>query len=581
MYDDSDSTSLGSAIADFRRARNRAELKELIARLRGESIELLSFDEVRKNLKLKGGVPRGIKEIPLDAIVGSVGRYTDFTRDFLPLREATMDRWTRVNVAATGMVGLPPIDVYQIGEVYFVLDGNHRVSVARQHGAQFIQAYVTEIHSRIPLTPDIRPDDLILMTEYVNFLEETQIDKLRPGANLKVTIPGQYGVLLEHISVHRYFMGLDSKREIPYQEAVAHWYDTVYLPVIDIIRRQGILRHFPKRTETDMYLWIADHRAQLEKEWRQQIRTEYAARDLISHFAPRLGNLINRFKRKLLDVIIPVKLEEGPPAGEWRRIAAPSQPKDTLFLDILVPVNGRDDGWCALEQALIIAQQEGSQLHGLHVVPRKKDRNKSAVMEVQEKFNHRCDQAGVIGRLNIAVGSIAEQICEYAHWTDLVVVNLTYPPAPRPLAKLSSGFRDLIRSCPRPILATPHTISQLNRALLAFDGSPKACEALFIATHLACKEKASLMVVSVAENERVTTETLNQAREYLEAQEVEASYLNRSGSISGVILESSKEYDCDLLIMGGYGYHPVLEVVLGSTVDKVLRESHRPMLICR
>jgi nucleotide-binding universal stress UspA family protein len=581
MYYEPDSTSLGSAIADFRRARNQAELRELIARLRGNSIELLSFDKVRKQLKLKGGIPRGIKEIPLDSIVGSVGRYSDFTRDFLPLREANMDRWARVKVATNGMAGLPPIDVYQIGEVYFVLDGNHRISVARQHGAEYIQAYVTEIQSRVPLTPDVQPDDLIVMTEYVNFLEKTQIDKIRPDANLKVTIPGQYGVLLEHIDVHRYFMGLDSRREIPYREAVAHWYDTVYLPIIETIRKQGILRHFPERTETDMYLWIAERRAQLEEELGRQIRTEYAARDLISHFAPRLENLIVRFSRKLLDIIVPDKLEEGPPTGEWRKIAAPSQQTDSLFLDILVPVNGREDGWCALEQALVIAQQEGSRLHGLHVVPRKKDKVKITVTEIQEKFNQRCNQVGIIGQLYITTGRVADQICEHAHWTDLVVVNLTYPPAPRPLAKLSSGFRDLIRFCPRPILATPHAISQLNRALLAYDGSPKAREALFVATHLACKEKIFLVVVSVAEKEQVTEETLKEARSYLETQNVEALYLNRSGSISEAILESSIEYDCDLLIMGGYGYSSVLEVVLGSAVDRVLRESHKPMLICR
>jgi len=110
--------SYGSAFTDFRSARNRAELKELLALLTGETTHLLSFDEVRKQLKLKGGIARGVREIPLDSIVGSVGRYTDFTRDFLPLREGDMERWARVKVAATGLVGMPPIDVYQIGEAY-------------------------------------------------------------------------------------------------------------------------------------------------------------------------------------------------------------------------------------------------------------------------------------------------------------------------------------------------------------------------------------------------------------------------------------------------------------------------------
>src|SRR5690606_41196661 len=112
-------------------------------------------------------------------------------------------------------------------------DGNHRVSVARSMGATHIQAYVTEVRTRVPLTPDIKPDDLIIKAEYADFLEKTRLDELRPEANLQVTVPGKYEILLEHIAVHRYFMGIDFDREIPYKEAVAHWYDEVYMPLVD------------------------------------------------------------------------------------------------------------------------------------------------------------------------------------------------------------------------------------------------------------------------------------------------------------------------------------------------------------
>ena len=246
-----------SALDDFRRARNQAFMKELVARITGESIELLSYEDVRQKLRAYASSERGLQDIPLDAIVGSVGRYHDFTRDFLPRGEVNQDRWARVRAASEGMAGLPPIDVYKIGDVYFVQDGNHRVSVARQLGAKSIQGFVTEVQTRVPISPDIRPDDLIVKAEYARFLEHTHLDELRPQADLSVTVPGQYPILEDHIAVHRYYMGIEQKRSIPNDEAVADWYDNIYLPTVQAIREAGILRNFPNRTETDLYLWLA------------------------------------------------------------------------------------------------------------------------------------------------------------------------------------------------------------------------------------------------------------------------------------------------------------------------------------
>ncbi|MCC7128963.1 MAG: universal stress protein, partial [Anaerolineae bacterium] len=104
------------AVEDFRRARNQASLQGLLSRLTGESNQLLSYNKVRELLKVQGGLERrGVQDIPLDAIVGSVGRYTDFTRDFLPRHDVQQDRWARIHLAASGLAGLPPIDVYKIG----------------------------------------------------------------------------------------------------------------------------------------------------------------------------------------------------------------------------------------------------------------------------------------------------------------------------------------------------------------------------------------------------------------------------------------------------------------------------------
>lgn len=584
--EDANNITIGSAIEDFHQARNRAKLKDLLARLTGESTQLLSFDQVRHQLKLHGSVNRGLREIPLDAIVGSVGRYTDFTRDFLPRRDSARERWTRVKVIASDLAGMPPIDVYKVGEAYFVVDGNHRVSVARQLGASHIQAYVTEVQSRVPLTPDTSPDDLILKAEYANFLEQTQIDKLRPGSDLSVSVPGQYQILLEHIEVHQYFMEIETLSEISYDEAVMHFYDFVYLPVVRIIRALGILRQYPGRTETDLYLWVSKHRRQLAEQFGWEIPTEYAASDLADREYVEKHKLLDRMSQKIIHIILSDTLEAGPPAGEWRQSALADGELKSLFTEILVPVNGHHDGWYALDQALVVAHKENARLHGLHIVAKNAEKKSNAARAVRKEFDQRCAWAEVDGKLTIAAGEIAHEICRHATGADLVITNLAHPPGARPLSRLSSGFRSLIQQCPRPVLATPRTVSPLDKALLSYDGSPKADEALFIAAYLAKHWKVPLVVAAIQdENGKSPPEALARARHYLDLrgqdEHLEITYLIGNGPVGRALLEIAEKQRCTLLVMGGYGRKPVFEVFLGSTVDHILRASRQPTLICR
>ncbi|HZD11202.1 MAG TPA: ParB N-terminal domain-containing protein, partial [Candidatus Binatia bacterium] len=244
-----------SAIQDFHEARRRAALEQVLARLRGQSDALLSYDEVRRLVGERSRVDRGLKEIPLDAIVGSVGRYGDFTRMFLPRSDAMQDRWARVKTVATDMGGWQPIEVYKLGDAYFVIDGNHRVSVARQMGIDTIPAYVTEVKTTVPITANVQPEQLIIKSRQAAFLKRTGLGRLRPHADLLLTEAGSYRQLDEHIRVHRYYMGIEQQREIPFEEAAAHWYDTVYEPIANIIRERGLLQDFPHRSETDLYLW--------------------------------------------------------------------------------------------------------------------------------------------------------------------------------------------------------------------------------------------------------------------------------------------------------------------------------------
>jgi len=278
--------NISLAVQDFRRARRKAALQEVFARISSKSADLLSYEEVRESLKGRKSAKRELKEIPLDAIVGSVGRYKDFTRKFLPRQDSDEGRWARVKAAVMELSGLPAVEVYQIGDVYFVFDGNHRVSVARQLGSTHIQAYVTEVITKVAISPDIQPDELIVKAEYADFLEYSRLDTLRPQADMSVTAPGQYDKLDQQISIVRDFRSKEIKQELSYEEAVVHWFDEFYLPVASVIRDRGLLREFPDRTVTDLFLWVYEHRNTLEKALGWDIGTEEAASDLAERHSP-------------------------------------------------------------------------------------------------------------------------------------------------------------------------------------------------------------------------------------------------------------------------------------------------------
>ncbi len=167
----------------------------------------MSFDQVQELVRSRTEIDRGTQLIPISSIIGSVGRYRDFDRAFLPLEGANRERWQRLDVAFNELRDLPPIEVYKIGEVYFVRDGNHRVSVAKANGLDMIEARVTEIRTMVPLTPETDVDDLIIKAEYAHFLRETHLDETRPDQQIELTEPGRYKILLEHVEVHRYYLG--------------------------------------------------------------------------------------------------------------------------------------------------------------------------------------------------------------------------------------------------------------------------------------------------------------------------------------------------------------------------------------
>jgi hypothetical protein len=278
-----DDELLSRARADFSHARFKAFMNNVWAVLAGQPNTLLSFDAIKEKLRVGGPIYRGVKTVPIEQIVGSLNRYQDFDRVFLPTQSETADRWQRVDQAFYQDISLPPVLLYKVGQVYFVVDGHHRVSVAREQGQIFIEAEVRECATKVNVTIyNLRPEDLEILSEKVDFIERTGIDRLRPGSNIKLTIPDGFDRMLEHIAVHHYFMGLDHQRDISEEEAVAHWYDTVYLPIVRVIRESGILDEFPGKTEGDLYLWVLDHQHYLaENEGQSLTSPEQAARDYL------------------------------------------------------------------------------------------------------------------------------------------------------------------------------------------------------------------------------------------------------------------------------------------------------------
>jgi hypothetical protein len=268
--------------SDYSRVRFKAFLNSVWASINGRPNRLLSYDEVKEKLHIGGPIYRGMQTVRVDQIAGSLNRYHQFDRAFLPTQDDTSARWLSINRAFYQDVSLPPVVLYKVGQVYFVVDGHHRVSVAREKGQDFIDADVRECATRVNITADLKPEDLEILGDKVHFLERTALDHLRPESRLRLTIPDGFERVLEHIAVHRYFMGIDLKRDITEQEAVTHWYDTVYLPIAKIIRKSKILKDFPGKTEGDLYLWVLDHQHYLAESEGQPLQPpEEAARGFI------------------------------------------------------------------------------------------------------------------------------------------------------------------------------------------------------------------------------------------------------------------------------------------------------------
>ncbi len=247
------------AIQDFDAARARAFRRSLRTILTGRAQRLRSIEPVLRAAGFEGRAFGGVQEIPVDKIVGSVApdaKASDFDPAFLPLNRRTRERWTRIYQAMVEGDELPPIDVYKVDGNYYVIDGHHRVSVARNLDRPTINARVINVRTRAPLAPDVDAEALLKAAEYAAFLDITQLHRTRPEARLECSRLGRYDEIMQHIIGHRYFLSLEQKRDVPLQEAAASWYDHVYHPIAEAIRKHHVLEKLPGWTEADLYVEI-------------------------------------------------------------------------------------------------------------------------------------------------------------------------------------------------------------------------------------------------------------------------------------------------------------------------------------
>jgi hypothetical protein len=302
----------------FDSARKKAFLDKVSAFLTGRPTEMLPFNAIRTELRQQNPFYQGTQEIPVDLIVGSVGRYREFTRRFLPLTDSLRERWIGVDNLATA-AGWPPIEAYKVGDVYFVNDGNHRVSVARHMEIPTVEAHVWEYPIAINITPDDTLDDVLIRLGERNFMDKTGLDQIIPDHNIRFTSPGRYPELLAQIQNLRQTLSIIDEAEMPYEEAVAAWYEMIYLPTVQIIHDSNLLESFPGRTEADLFVWLSLYQDKLEAVYGDydnladlaQILADKYKEGSIDKMARQVRNLLGRDELPpLSDLSLDAFLEE-------------------------------------------------------------------------------------------------------------------------------------------------------------------------------------------------------------------------------------------------------------------------------
>lgn len=295
---------LSETESDFTKARNKALFNEIQHFLKPEEAAMISFRDIKELLKPQNQTYIGMQVIPIEKIVGSEGRYKDFDNQFFPKNTFIKERWEHVDEAVIKDIILPPIKVYELGGLYFVRDGNHRVSVAKSKGVEFIDAEVVSLQSEIRLPPVRSLTGMvkeIISYEKRNFYFETSFGDITDYWCLDFSTTGQYDVIYNHILTHKYFINQNQEKEISIEDAITSWFNTVYLPVIHTIDKYKIMKYFKHRTKSDLYVWIIKYFDELKRKFGDNCSLEDAVFDITNEYKISLPTKIkNAFKKYLL-----------------------------------------------------------------------------------------------------------------------------------------------------------------------------------------------------------------------------------------------------------------------------------------
>jgi hypothetical protein len=247
------------AQSDFGRARRRQVASRLARRLRGEPDDvnlILPFDEVIQALGRRSERRIGLQTIPLDSIVGTVDRTREFDRSFRPTTRRVRRRWQRIAEAIRRGESMPPIDVYRIGDMHFVRDGHHRVSVARQMGLEVIDAYVTEIETEVAADSNVRIRDLAMKSHQRLFFERVP---LPPERRSRIVLPhgSWYAGMAEGFEAWAFRLMQSCGEFMTRQEAAEIWWEEEYEPIVEMLREADLIGDM---TEAEAYVRVVSLR---------------------------------------------------------------------------------------------------------------------------------------------------------------------------------------------------------------------------------------------------------------------------------------------------------------------------------
>jgi hypothetical protein len=257
---------------DFLRARRRAAASRVAARLRGEPGDVrmvLPYEEVIEALGFVSVRSAGVEVVALDAIVGTVDRERDFDRSFRPTSGRVRSRWENIAAAMRRGEPLPPVDLLRIGEIYFVRDGHNRVSVARALGRRDIEAYVTEVTTRVGAGKKITLADLPFKSHERVFFERVPLPA-NARDEIQITDPWDYARLAEHVEAWGFRTSQERHEAISRREMAFQWLENEYRPVVEMLREADLIGH---RTETEAYMRVSAERYRLIRthRWDEEV----------------------------------------------------------------------------------------------------------------------------------------------------------------------------------------------------------------------------------------------------------------------------------------------------------------------